>query len=651
MPANTVSSQPESSSRRQARFPIFWWSAGLSALLAAAAYVYYGMFTGFSAWDDDGYVLIGIRSLLQGHRLYDDIYSQYGPFYYLVHWIVYSLLRYPVTHDTERFIGVVFWLVSAILWARVVYQLTRSRIWAGSAFFLAVKLLAFFPSSAGHPEEICMVLLSAVAVLACGLNSRRAGRSVAALACAVAALTLTKINIGLYLAIAIGLILLKASPPTRLQRSATFLLISAGLVLPVALMRPLLDFGWTRIYCFTATLAIASVTLIGDEVVITSFLTARAWLTAALSFLFVALAVILPFFYHGTSPSALLYMTVLQHAGFARNWYYAAPFGPTTLLANGVSLIVLVIVSIQRRIDKNKRPTRQTMDQSPRSALAGVNGFNWIGFIIPVVKATIGLAFLLAVVGLEPERVAILIFKDYVPFVWLLLIDPEDDTAMETRAGRFALCTIAVFAYLYAFPVAGDQAWFAALPVAMVGILLLRDSALTITRFFFTELPFRRVLRIVPAVVCLLILTILGSQLRRAYLSYENSVSLGMPGAERIRVTPKVAGLYRWMKFNLDSCPAIYSMPGLLSLYLWTDKESPTDLATGDVIGLLNDRQQRAVTRDLSRYQRMCIVYSPTLVEFWRRGQDLSRSPVLQYINAEFTATAEHDGYFIMKKK
>ena len=154
-----------------------------------------------------------------------------------------------------------------------------------------------------------------------------------------------------------------------------------------------------------------------------------------------------------------------------------------------------------------------------------------------------------------------------------------------------------------------------------------------------------------PAIASLLVLVLLGRELRAAHAEYSNSVSLNMPGAERIRVSPRVAELYRWMKLNLDSCTAVYSVPGQFSLDFWTGKDSPTNLTINNAIGLLNDMQQRAIIRDLTRYPELCIVYSPKMIEFWRRGQDLSRSPLNQYVQAEFKPTTEHDGYFIMKRK
>jgi hypothetical protein len=630
----------------------WWWAAVTAALLAAGDYSYYRMFTGFSFWDDDGYVLIGIRSLLHGHRLYDDVYAQYGPFYYLVQSIIYFAIRQPVTHDMQRFIGVALWLVSAILWARVVFQLTRSRVWTGLAFLLAVKLLGFFPLSAGHPEEICMVLVAAGAVIACGLDPMRPGRSVPALACIAAALTFTKVNIGLYFAIAISLILLKASTSTRPLRFARFLVYAASVTLPVALMRPLFGFRWAQNYCFMATLSIAAVLFFGSEIAPGAFLTVRTWWLAALSFVASALVITLPFFFRGTTPSALLQMTVLQHAGFARNWYYAAPVARGTLLAAVVSLTVFATAWVQRRREADRRQVSKVPgEQSARSGRSTWLNRITFDYFLPTLKAGVGLACLLAAMRIHPYAAAAWIFGHGTPFVWLLLVDPVDGSAGEKRYGLFALCTLTVLVCLYAFPVAGAQMGFTSLPTAMVAILLLRDTTLRIANAFFNGLPYRRALQMSPAIASLLVLLLLGHDLLAAHAEYRNSVSLNMPGAERIRVTAQVADVYRWMKLNLDSCGAIYSVPGLFSLNFWTGKESPTNLNMSNSIGLLNEMQQRAVTRDLSRQPELCIVYSPELIEFWRRGQDLSRSPLNQYVQAEFKPTAERDGYFIMKRK
>jgi hypothetical protein len=124
-----------------------------------------------------------------------------------------------------------------------------------------------------------------------------------------------------------------------------------------------------------------------------------------------------------------------------------------------------------------------------------------------------------------------------------------------------------------------------------------------------------------------------------------------MPGAARIRVEPEEAATYRWIAGQVHSCSALYSMPGQFSLNFWTALDSPTELTAGNWVGLLDARQQRSVIRDLSGYPGLCIVYNPGLVEVWRRGQDLSQSPLAQYIRTEFVTVAGSDGYYILKRK
>ena len=85
--------------------------------MAGALCAYYRMFTGISQYDDDGYLLISVRKLLDGHRMYDDVFTQYGPFYYAVNWLFYTT-GIPVSHDSERLFAIVLWLLAAVLWAR-----------------------------------------------------------------------------------------------------------------------------------------------------------------------------------------------------------------------------------------------------------------------------------------------------------------------------------------------------------------------------------------------------------------------------------------------------------------------------------------------------------------------------------------------------
>jgi hypothetical protein len=138
----------------------------------------------------------------------------------------------------------------------------------------------------------------------------------------------------------------------------------------------------------------------------------------------------------------------------------------------------------------------------------------------------------------------------------------------------------------------------------------------------------------------------------RAVQEYRRLTPMELAGAERIHLVANKAADYRWITASLtNACDSNYSMPGIFSLYFWTKTEPPTELLASNWIGLLNTDQQQQVAKDLSRFQRLCVVYNASLVSFWRRGQDLSASPLARYIRDEFTPFAERDGYVVFIRK
>lgn len=38
--------------------------------------------SGFASFDDEGYMLVSLKSFLNQGHLYDDVFTQYGPFYF-----------------------------------------------------------------------------------------------------------------------------------------------------------------------------------------------------------------------------------------------------------------------------------------------------------------------------------------------------------------------------------------------------------------------------------------------------------------------------------------------------------------------------------------------------------------------------------------
>src|SRR5262245_50046453 len=61
----------------------------------------------FAYWDDEGFFMRALQGFLDGSPLYDETYTQYGPFYYLVAGAGHRLTGLPVTHDGSRLVMLV----------------------------------------------------------------------------------------------------------------------------------------------------------------------------------------------------------------------------------------------------------------------------------------------------------------------------------------------------------------------------------------------------------------------------------------------------------------------------------------------------------------------------------------------------------------
>ena len=75
----------------------------------------YHSFMGFAKYDDEGYLLISLKSFLNHGALYDDVFTQYGPFYYEFWGGVFSIFGIPVNHHGGRTMIMVVWVLSSLL--------------------------------------------------------------------------------------------------------------------------------------------------------------------------------------------------------------------------------------------------------------------------------------------------------------------------------------------------------------------------------------------------------------------------------------------------------------------------------------------------------------------------------------------------------
>jgi hypothetical protein len=593
------------------------------ATVFAAPFVLFSTFTGMSWFDDEGTLLVGFRSLLEGHRMYDDIYSLYGPLYNAVYGLVYVVLHIPLTHTAGRLIAAALWLAYTAGFALFCQRLTSSTAATLSVYLLVLIWLAQLMNSPGHPEELCLLLLVAVLLLACSLDRAAGAATLAGLGAAIAGLALVKINVGVYVGGSLILVLLRITAPTAWTRIAIPIVTIALLLLPLAIQTQLFDFRWARLYSLFSALSIAATLLVFLNTPREAILSAPAWWIIVLGGGVTCLTVIGGMMLAGSSVYAILDAVVWQNTHFMRNWNIPLDVGKKGLLAAAASVLAAV-------------------------AYCASGSWSYIQRYRDAVVVTLKSGYVLLGVSLLLFDSPVGVFKNLVPFCWLVMVRPAG-IHQEHAIGRGATALIGATLSLYPFPVAGHQMKIGTLlPVMMVPILAYD---------LLKALPERRAGRRLPALfhsgpVAVAVVLAIGAVVTlRSARAYWHGVPLGLPGTSLIRIEQKQADDMRWVTAQLSSCASSYSMPGLLSFAFWTGHAPPTTVNINDVLAFVRPAQQQSIVEALSRRPGLCVVYNPKYLKVFDRGQIETDPPLLHYLQTEFVPTAERDGYIILKRR
>lgn len=588
------------------------WFAVLTVPAAIAAY--YRIFSGFAEWDDEGTLMMTVRQYLNGARLYEEIYSGYGPVYYFYHSLLRSVAGIVLNHNAGRITSAAVVVVCSLLGAWMVLRLTRSLAAASVAHILVFRALVFFGNEPGHPQELCMLLLLGLAASGMTSKSRTRQFALAVSGALAAALVLIKINIGIFTILAIALAVLVQTPQLWYWRFMKWAAGTAALLLPFALMRAHLNDPAAQAYCFVITASIAALLAAAAGLTDAKQLSTRECLVAAAGFVVTFALVLLALVWQGVPMTATLNMLVLDHIRINVNqrfWYTAVELGRMWIAWALAGLGTSIVVSALLRKDGNVYRIL-----APLQILLG--GF---GLLISLFAPKLLLGFV-------------------TPFCWLLFRHGAETSPRQTHA-RILLCTTTVLQTLYAYPIAGSQTYFLRVLLMLVAVILLFDGLNYLPRTGRLALEVRRFASPASAVtlaVCALAYALFAY---RAELLYASLTPLNMPGAERIRLEKGEAQNYRWLVDNLrQHCDTFVGLPGIPSLYFWTGKPSPGlvhrppgTLNYDNWMYTFSSDQQQAIVDDLSRHPNACAVYHPSGVDFWNRGKlDVRGWPLANYI-------------------
>jgi hypothetical protein len=581
------------------------------------------MLTGFRDWDDEGSLMLSVKQYLSGMKIYEDVFSVYGPVYYYYNGLIRTLTGTPLNHDVTRLSALVPWILCCALSSWIVYRLTRSVVSAAATLFLVSRTLGFFHNEPGHPQEITIVLL--VGVIACSCFNRAGGRLVATLAMGMLAGTLlwVKVNIGVFVALALGLALTGLMRSSGLWRFIKGAIGAICLLTPLMLMRNHLDSDWARIYCAIVTASVLAlvVWIVGREA--TDILQLRHIVLAGAGLAGTILIVLTVVNVQGVSLRRMIDSLVLLPARvFAqnRNWYEAPSISGLWLIwvALGLGLAITAI-------------------RWPKSSPATATGF-------AVMKAAV------TAVALGTMVLGLPILPAVAPFAWLSLVPNHNDDRDELS--RTVLCSVAVIQTLYAYPVFGSQGDFIQVLLWIVVAVCGADALTFWTVRVDREGQSSRRHVLVRTALAAIVLCNLAIAANR-YRNYVVLPALDLAGAHLMHVQTgqkvQLTAIAQGIELN---CDAFESLPGLPSFNFWSQKYPVTGLNSDAWTLYLNPEQQRQIVDRLASVRRACVVSNPRLAAFWNKGgEDLDGLPLVKYIRQEFRPLLKAGDYTLSVRK
>jgi len=598
---------------------------GLCASLAAAVTAlcgYFALFGTFQFYDDEGYFLVSLASYRAGHALYDEVFTQYGPLYYQVHSFVFSLLGLPFTHAAARITVLVTWTCTSLLCGLAAFRLTRDALLGIAAQVLTFAVLAVLVDEPLHPGGLACLILAASAVLV--TRSGQSSWTFPLLGVLAGSLLAIKVNVGAFAVLSLATVLLASVPRTRVFR---FCLTGFCALLPVVslvLMRDLLSESAVAHYALLVTLSFVPLSM---EVLRSQPSTVLPVADLVRGLAAVAVVPVASFalaLASGTTVRGFLDGVILAPMRLPTVFCVLMDVPSLPFLWAAASLALYVYCLLAHRGGPEA-------ERGSELILAGAR----------LTVSVVAVASFAGLLPLKPMYFAL-------PFLWVFLRPGGPD-----EIPRLFLVFTAGLQSLHAFPVAGSQVAFATFLMVPLAALGFRDGIAT-----FLEsrrgLQLAGVRRAATAAFCALAL--LAGLYRdfpvrlRAYR--ETGRELGLAGTSGMRLPEWEATLYRWLVTNLKvHSDGFVTLPGLNSLYLWTEISPPTLLNATVWMSLLDVGAQNRVVAALESRRNACAVVQALTAPLWRPRVDPDSMPLVRYIFENFQPAGSAMGYDFLVRK
>jgi hypothetical protein len=579
-------------------------------------------FGGATAWwrafstmvppDDEGTLIYSLRAFSGGRVLFDQMNSLYGPVWYAYECFPRDLFHVPIDHDTGRMYSVAFWTAGALALFLLIYRATESLAVAAAAAFAGFRVLGFIGNEPLHPQELCVLLFLLLVI------ASQSGRSAAMIAFgAIAAITsLTKVNLGCFVVLALAVVLTLAMPPVRWRRITRNVAVGGAFLFPPAFMFAQISKPWAIAYSLLVVLSLAA------AVLATAANKFEPPSNRQLAFMGIAagvtaIVIVVPFLMRGTTISAMLTGLLLWPAWFAKISYLPPDISPVALIWAAMA---------------------------PVLAWLGVHGRLARG-VIALLK--VGMAVVVTA-GILSHR-WIIVVEVAGPMLWLVAL-PVVRARVDSGFQRPLLAVLGALVLLYAFPTAGSQLILAAVPILAAAAICAWDAL----QYFTSDMP-QAVMRVMPTatVTIVLLLFARGAYQTRTY--YNSLDSLALPGAEWLHQEPNRVRVLQELQASARSCSMLIGVPAFPSLSLFSGTPPPASLKGATYfngwLAYSNDAEQQAAIQELAAQPNPCAISNPEIAAIWLRSAPDAPRPLMRYIVDNFQDEYVIDGYHFMTRK
>jgi hypothetical protein len=591
----------------------------LTAVLAGVCYARHILGIVYRPYDDEGYLLLAIDHYLKGGRLFTDVFSQYGPFYFYTQGALLRLLHLPVNHDTGRLVTLVCWQLSALSGGYFVYKATKDFVLASAAALACTQLASVLANEPGHPQQIILPVL----MLSCCASLPQERRQLWSLllGAMAAAMFFTKINVGIFCFAALACVLICSLPSGRLRTIGVTLLLAYTVGFPLLLMRQGLQ-GWGGRYCLIAVLCGVSTVLAGSLTMPPVQRPVRNLLYAAVGALVGSALIVLGTMLQGMSPATLQEGVVV--APLTQPKLFFLPLW----ISNGEILSALLLSLGIAALYSFRDQWRSRAD--------------WVDAL----RCAVGFCAIL-LLAVFPKGI-----------VWILPLLPLG--LMPVRGGKWSssdcyprlfVTGLAATQFLQGYPVAGSQISVAATPLLLWAAICVHDGALgffsllrRVPKLAGDGFPKDSVLGGLIAFVLMVGMSGSGSLAwRYPYTAsrLRGAASLHFPAEEEDR--------YLFLAGNIAAnCDVLVTLPGMGSLNYWSGVPTPNGSNMTAWMRVFDGERQQRILGLLRSDPRACSVYSASRTRMWgATAEELAVSPLARYIIDEMPRVAAIDDYEI----